>query len=117
MTEGCTSLRVAMVAPPYYDIVHDYTLAGPLTGADRRAPTVVTMHGPLDGEPGEYHRQFGKNVSLVAISESQRSQAPDLNWIRTVYNGIRVSDHPFRTRRSTAPSSADRFPWRPQPVC
>ena len=88
------------------------------------------MHGPLDGEPGEYYRQFGKNVSLVAISESQRPQAPDLNWIRTVYNGIRVSDYPFRaekedwvlfigrctSRRSTAPSSADRFPWRPQPV-
>jgi len=81
------------------DIVHDHTLAGPLTAAGRRAPTVVTMHGPLDGEPGEYYRQFGKNVSLVAISESQRSQAPDLNWIRTVYNGIRVSDYPFRAEK------------------
>ncbi|MEV0270026.1 glycosyltransferase family 4 protein [Hamadaea sp. NPDC050747] len=78
------------------DIVHDHTLAGPLTAAGRRVPTVATMHGPLDGEPGEYYRQFGKDLSLVAISESQRSHAADLNWVATVYNGLQVADYPFR---------------------
>src|SRR4051794_25619109 len=36
------------------DIVHDHTLAGPLTAAGRSVPTVVTVHGPVAGEPGEY---------------------------------------------------------------
>ena len=37
-----------------FDVVHDHTTAGPLTAAQRRAPTVVTVHGPADGEFGDY---------------------------------------------------------------
>lgn len=37
------------------DVVHDHTLAGPLLAAGRRVPTVVTMHGPVDGELGDYY--------------------------------------------------------------
>src|SRR3954447_7607936 len=31
-----------------YDLVHDHTLAGPLVARGRRAPTLVTVHGPMD---------------------------------------------------------------------
>ena len=31
------------------DLVHDHCLAGPLTAAGRRVPTVSTAHGPMDG--------------------------------------------------------------------
>ncbi len=78
------------------DVVHDHTLAGPLTAAGRRTPTVATMHGPVDGELGDYHRQLGDDVSLVAISNAQRALASDLNWVATVYNGIDVATYPFR---------------------
>ncbi|MGA5351806.1 glycosyltransferase family 4 protein [Streptomyces thermodiastaticus] len=78
------------------DVVHDHTLAGPLLARGHRVPTVVTTHGPLDGEPGDYYRHLGDSVHLVAISQSQRSQAPDLNWAGTVHNALRASDFPYR---------------------
>jgi glycosyltransferase involved in cell wall biosynthesis len=78
------------------DIVHDHTLAGPLTAASRGTPTVATMHGPMDGELADYYREFGEHVALVAISNAQRVQAPDLNWVGTVYNGIDVATFPFQ---------------------
>jgi glycosyltransferase involved in cell wall biosynthesis len=81
------------------DVVHDHTLAGPLTAAGRPAPTVATMHGPMDGELGEYYRTLGETVSLVAISEAQRAMAPDLNWVATVPNGIDVRSFPFREEK------------------
>jgi glycosyltransferase involved in cell wall biosynthesis len=38
--------------------------------------------------------QFGR-IPLVALSDSQRRGAPDLDWIATVHNGIRVEEYPF----------------------
>ncbi len=78
------------------DVVHDHTLAGPLTALGRRIPTVATMHGPVEGETAEYYRQLGDAVSLVAISAAQRASAPDLNWVGTVGNGLDVESYPFR---------------------
>jgi glycosyltransferase involved in cell wall biosynthesis len=79
------------------DIVHDHSLAGPLTAHGRRTPTIVTTHGPCSGEMGSYYRYLSGDVHLVAISESQRRLAPDLNWAGRVHNAIRVAAYPFRT--------------------
>ena len=81
------------------DLVHDHTLAGPLLARGRGVPTVVTMHGPVAGEPGEYYRQLGDTVSLVAISAAQRRAAPDLAWRGTVHNAIDVSSFPYRAEK------------------
>jgi glycosyltransferase involved in cell wall biosynthesis len=85
------------------DVIHDHTAAGPLVAAGLEIPTVVTAHGPVDGELGDYYgnlsryyRDLGERISYVSISNSQRAGAPDLPWAATVYNGIRVSDHDFR---------------------
>lgn len=78
------------------DLVHDHTLAGPLLARGRALPTVVTMHGPVAGEPGEYYRQLGDTVSLVALSAAQRRAAPDLAWRGTVHNAVDVTSFPFR---------------------
>jgi glycosyltransferase involved in cell wall biosynthesis len=80
------------------DVVHDHTLAGPLNApayARLGLPTVVTMHGPVNDE---VHRMYEAldDVHLVAISERQRELAPDLNWIGTVHNAVRVDDWPFQ---------------------
>ena len=72
------------------DVVHDHTMAGPLTSAARPAPTLATVHGPMDTELVDYYRHLGDSVSLVAISKAQRTAAPDLNWIATVPNGIDI---------------------------
>ena len=78
------------------DLVHDHTLCGPLQAAGRQTPTFVTAHGPVTGDFEDYFRALGSSVSLVAISGSQRSQAPDLNWAATVHNAIPVDEYPFR---------------------
>lgn len=87
-------LRTAAV-----DLVHDHTLAGPLLAYGRRVPTVVTMHGPVAGELGEYYAALGDAIGLVAISTSQRRLNPTLNWVGTVHNAIDVSSFPFRARK------------------
>jgi glycosyltransferase involved in cell wall biosynthesis len=76
------------------DVVHDHTLAGPLTACSRRAPTVVTAHGCVTGEPGRYLRELGKAVGLVAISQAQRLRAPDLSWVGRVHNAVDVESFP-----------------------
>jgi glycosyltransferase involved in cell wall biosynthesis len=70
------------------DIVHDHTLAGPLMAASRPAPTVVTAHGPVRSEWGDYLRAISRWVRLIAISDSQRRLAPDLPWLATVHNAV-----------------------------
>jgi glycosyltransferase involved in cell wall biosynthesis len=78
------------------DIVHDHSLAGPLLAFGRDVPTVVTAHGPMEGEFEIYYSLLSSAVSLVAISESQRRMAPDLSWLATVYNAIWVDEYPYR---------------------
>ena len=87
-------LRTAAV-----DIVHDHTLAGPLLAFSRHVPTVVTMHGPVVGELGDYYTALGDAIGLVAISASQRRLNPHLNWVGTVHNAVDVSSFPFRARK------------------
>jgi glycosyltransferase involved in cell wall biosynthesis len=60
--------------------------------------TVVTAHMPVAGPESrlEYYELVGKDASLVALSEQQRTLAPHLPWIATVPNGIRVEDYPLR---------------------
>jgi glycosyltransferase involved in cell wall biosynthesis len=91
-----TAAVARIVASLDIDLVHDHTLAGPLLARGRAVPTVVTMHGPVTGEPGEYYRQLGDTVSLVAISAAQRRAAPALAWRGTVHNAVDVSSFPFR---------------------
>ena len=81
------------------DVVHDHSLAGPLLARGRSVPTVVTMHGPVDGEQGEYYSQLGPSVHVVAISDAQRRLNPDINWVGTVHNAIDVDSYPFRSAK------------------
>jgi glycosyltransferase involved in cell wall biosynthesis len=71
-----------------FDVVHDHTMVGPLAAAQRRVPTVVTVHNSPTGELGEYLRHIDRAVALVAISYSQRRVGAGLPWAATVYNGL-----------------------------
>ena len=77
------------------DVVHDHTLAGPLLARGRGVPTVVTAHGPVTGEPGDYLTRLGATVDVVAISAAQRRLRPEVNWLATVHNGIDVASYPL----------------------
>ncbi|MEU0970022.1 glycosyltransferase family 4 protein [Streptomyces sp. NPDC005917] len=81
------------------DVIHDHSTVGPLQAGQRRAPTVVTAHGPVSGEMGRYYRALGDTVHLVAISRAQQAQAPDIPWRGHVHNALRTARYPFRDRK------------------
>ncbi|HXP54481.1 MAG TPA: glycosyltransferase family 4 protein [Streptosporangiaceae bacterium] len=78
------------------DVIHDHTLAGPLAAPGRKAPTVVTAHGPVTGETGTYYEKISPDVCLVAISDAQRRLGPQIAWGGTVHNAISVAEFTFR---------------------
>ena len=78
------------------DVVHDHSFAGPLSAGCRPIPTVVTAHGPVNGEFGRYYRALGGMVRLVAISHAQVRAAPEITWAGVVHNAVPVDDYPFR---------------------
>jgi len=82
----------------HVDVVHDHCLAGPLAAAARFAPTVVTAHGPVHADLGDYYRALDDTIHLIAISEAQRRAALDLPWAGTVHNAVVVDELPYRDR-------------------
>jgi glycosyltransferase involved in cell wall biosynthesis len=91
------------------DVIHDHTQAGPLMARGRLTPTVVTAHGPVHGDPGEFYRALGDTVQIVAISDAQRASAPDLAWSATVHNAIRAETFPFRADKDDYAVFLGRF--------
>ena len=81
------------------DVIHDNSFAGPLLAYGRGIPTVVTAHGPVEGELGEYYAALPSSIRLVAISEAQRRRAPHLGWCAIVHNGIPVHEYPFSAEK------------------
>jgi len=89
-----TALHLAMLQHVYsraseFDVIHSHLdyLTLPFAAASS-TPTVITLHGRLDGpETVEILRTF-KDCNYVAISASQRSQIPDLNWAATIHHAI-----------------------------
>jgi len=91
------------------DVIHDHTMTGPLTARGRLTPTVVTVHGPVSGDRGEFYRALSGTVDLIAISDAQRSSAPDLPWAATVHNAIRADTFPFRAQKQDYALFLGRF--------
>jgi glycosyltransferase involved in cell wall biosynthesis len=91
------------------DIIHDHTQAGPLMARGRLTPTVVTAHGPVHDESGDFYRALGDTVQLVAISDVQRASSPDLAWSATVHNAIRAETFPFRADKDEYAIFLGRF--------
>jgi glycosyltransferase involved in cell wall biosynthesis len=81
------------------DVIHDHSLAGPITARSRPVPTVLTAHGPCTGEMATYYRSLSREVRLVAISDSQRRLAADLAWSGRVHNALNTADFPFRSEK------------------
>ncbi|HEY7017744.1 MAG TPA: glycosyltransferase family 4 protein [Gaiellaceae bacterium] len=81
-----------------FDVINDHT--GPLgatLGALVETPVVHTVHGPLDGEPGEVYESIQRvapRVGLISLSLNQRRPKPDLNWIANVPNALDLEHYP-----------------------
>ena len=74
-------------------------------------PVVHTVHGPLDGEPGELYEQIGAvapEVGLISLSLNQRRPKPDLNWVANMPERA-------RPRALPVPAAPGRLPALPRP--
>jgi len=86
-----------------FDVINDHT--GPLgavLGELLSTPVVHTVHGPLDGEPGDVYESIGRvapSVGLISISLNQRRPKPDLNWIANVPNALDLEHYPCKPHR------------------
>lgn len=78
-----------------FDVIHDNTVAGLLVARSRNAPTIATMHSPMDDEMGIVAQSVSDVVDLVAISEDQRSSSLPMRWAGTVHHAVCVSEFPF----------------------
>jgi glycosyltransferase involved in cell wall biosynthesis len=86
-----------------FDVVNDHSgmPAAALAGVVR-TPVLHTVHGPLDGEPGEIYRsiqEVSANVGLISISLNQRRPAPELAWAANIPNALDFSLYPCKPHR------------------
>jgi glycosyltransferase involved in cell wall biosynthesis len=86
-----------------FDVINDHTgMLGATLGATTSTPVVHTVHGPLDGGPGEIYEQISRvapDVGLISISMNQRRPKPDLNWIANCPNALDFSVYPSKPHR------------------
>ncbi len=79
-------------ALPAVDVIHDHVGFASLLalGLAADAPVVHTVHGPIGEPEATFLGSLPRSVGLVAISASQRSEAPELPWLAMVHNAVDV---------------------------
>ena len=86
-----------------FDVVNDHSgMLGATLGATTATPVVHTVHGPLEGEPGEIYELMDRvspQVGLISISMNQRKPKPHLNWIANCPNALDFSVYPVKPHR------------------
>ncbi|HSI20497.1 MAG TPA: glycosyltransferase family 4 protein [Verrucomicrobiae bacterium] len=80
-----------ILADEQFDIVHNHIGWRWLPFQNTyQAPTVTTLHGPLDSSYGKRVFEEYPDSKFVSISNDQRKKMPELPIEATVYNGIDV---------------------------
>ncbi|MGH7157441.1 MAG: glycosyltransferase family 4 protein [Candidatus Saccharimonadales bacterium] len=81
-----------------YDVLHFHhpEAALPFVKAHTKVPVVYTLHDPLHEWYKELYSLYDSpNQHFISISNNQRRDAPDLRYLKTIYNGISLEDYPF----------------------
>ncbi len=83
-----------------FDVLNDHTgLLGLALGGLTSVPFCHTVHGPLEGLPGQLYRETTALVpraKLISISLNQRKPCLELPWVANCFNALDLSLHPFR---------------------
>jgi glycosyltransferase involved in cell wall biosynthesis len=86
--------------PDEFDVVSDHTgMLGVAMSGLVETPVVHTVHGPMDGEPGEMYERLAAlvpNLHLVSISLNQRRPKPELPWLANCPNALDLSLYPCK---------------------
>lgn len=81
-----------------FDIIHYHFynfLGGIFFSPFVKTPTVCTLHDLLTGTRKKILEEFKNSLYFVSISNSQRKNCPNLNYVRTIYHGIDIKKIPF----------------------
>jgi glycosyltransferase involved in cell wall biosynthesis len=96
------TLHAILARATEFDIIHSHLeWASLLLARVSPVPVVTTFHGRLD-LPWADALLRTPPAGLVAISENQAATHPDVPWAAVVYNGLRLTEAPFGTRRTDA---------------
>lgn len=81
-----------------FDIIHSHLNQEALVFAPFvKTPVITTLHSSLPPDYENFAREM-KNELYVSISQSQRRNAPYLNYIATIYHGIEVEKFKFNKK-------------------
>ncbi len=90
----CLHISHMMEMAENFDIIHNHYDFLPLTYSRLiSTPIVTTIHGFSSKKILAVYKEYNDKVGYVSISNSDRS--PELDYIATVYNGIKVEDFIF----------------------
>ena len=92
-------LEAVADAAPRFDVIHSHLdwVHLPLLQC-LRVPFLTTLHGRLDLPNIELMGHRFPNAPFVSISQSQRTPAPDMNWLATIHHGLPLTLLPFTER-------------------
>jgi glycosyltransferase involved in cell wall biosynthesis len=94
-----TMLQVLDSEGPF-DVIHSHLeWSSVMLGRATSTPVAATFHGRLDLPWARELFERADPLHLVAISESQAGDHPDVDWT-IVHNGLTLDDAPFERRRS-----------------
>ena len=83
-----------------FDVVNDHTgISGLALSGLVDIPVVHTVHGPMDGEPGQIYELLAElvpNLHLISVSINQRRPKPDLPWLANCPNALDLSVYPCK---------------------
>ena len=98
-----------------YDVINDHTgMLGLMLGGLVDTPLVHTVHGPLDGEPGELYRQIlsvQPRAHLISLSLNQRRPQPELPWLANCPNALDLSLYPCKPHTGDYLLFLGRMSW------
>lgn len=83
-----------------FDVIHDHSgMIGPALGAFSATPVLHTLHGPATEEAKKLYNMLNFGLYFNAISNYQRSQFGDLNFVDTIYNAVDLDQYPFSAEK------------------
>ena len=97
-----TTAHAVLDAQDEFDVIHSHLeWMSLLLARAAHVPVAATFHGRLDLPWSRELLSSPTSAHLVAISKSQASPHPEVDWT-VVYNGLTLTGAPFERRRSDA---------------
>ncbi|EGJ31853.1 MULTISPECIES: glycosyltransferase family 4 protein [Moorena] len=86
-----------------FDLIHFHTGMITFPVIDMyKTPVVHTMHGRFGHDISKAYARYS-HIPHISISNHQRSSGPEMNYVATVYNGVKIEDYPFNPKPADDP--------------